>query len=63
MGLKLETRSEGDAQALHGWQKPMGFNYDVAAAALGISISSYAWYVAKSNPLFMDLARRLLAKR
>lgn len=59
MSEKANTRFEGDAQALREWQKRMGFTYDDAAAALGMSRSSYAAFVAKSNPVFIDLRTAL----
>lgn len=36
----------GDPDALRAWQKRMGFTYDTAAEALGISRSSYSAMIA-----------------
>jgi transcriptional regulator with XRE-family HTH domain len=52
-------RYEGDPQALREWQKRMGYTYDDAAAALGMSRSGYSSLIAKSNPVFIDLRTAL----
>ena len=36
----------GNAQTLRAWQDRMGFTYDTAAAALGMSRSAYAAMIA-----------------
>ncbi len=59
MTKKRKTRFEGDPQALRDWQMRMSFTYDDAAAALGISRSSYAALLAKKNPVFIDLRTAL----
>jgi transcriptional regulator with XRE-family HTH domain len=55
----ITERFEADPQSLRDWQKRMGFTYDDAAAALGMSRSSYAALVAKVNPVFIDLRTAL----
>ncbi len=40
------TKFVGNPQALRDWQARMGFTYDTAAAALGMSRSAYANMVA-----------------
>ena len=52
-------RYEGSPQALREWQKRMGFTYDDAAAALGMSRSGYASLLSKSKPVFIDLRTAL----
>lgn len=52
-------RYEGDPEALRAWQKRMGYTYDDAAAALGMSRSGYSALIAKSNPVFIDLRTAL----
>lgn len=52
-------RFECDQQALRDWQKRMGYTYDDAAAALGMSRSGYALLLSKSKPVFIDLRTAL----
>lgn len=52
-------RFEGNPQALREWQKRMGYTYDDAAAALGMSRSGYASLLSKSKPVFIDLRTAL----
>ena len=52
-------RFECDQQALRDWQKRMGYTYDDAAAALGMSRSDYALLLSKSKPVFIDLRTAL----
>ncbi len=52
-------RYECDQQSLRDWQKRMGYTYDDAAAALGMSRSGYALLLSKSKPVFIDLRTAL----
>lgn len=55
----MNTRFEGNPQSLRDWQKRMGFTYDDAALALGMSRSSYAALLSSTSPVFIDLRTAL----
>lgn len=53
-------RFEGDPQALRDWQSRMGFTYDDAAVALGMSRACYARLISKTDRrVFIDLRTAL----
>ena len=52
-------RYEGNPEELRAWQKRMGFTYESAAAALGMSRSGYSSLISKSNPVYIDLRTAL----
>lgn len=54
-----KLRFEGNQQALRDWQKRMGFTYDDAAAALGMSRAGYSFLLAAKDPVFIDLRTAL----
>lgn len=59
MAKSKTVRFECDQQALRDWQKRMGFTYEDAAAALGMSRSGYALLLSQSKPVFIDLRTAL----
>ena len=49
------------SEELRDWQHAMGFTYDSAAAALGISRATYARYIAGAEiPISIGLACQML---